>query len=135
MRRLLVLAAILLFVGCSPEPNTPDPAPPPKQGEGCTPPKVVAFCATWCGPCKAAQPTLKWLEKQGVTVVHVDVDKYPDLCREYGVTSYPTFFVYIFHRDTVRTQDIEEVVKACYWLKGNDKGDDHGQTEEMPKLP
>ncbi len=135
MRLILLLLAILLIAGCSPEPNTPDsapdPAPPPKQGEGCTPPKVVAFCAKWCGPCREAQPTLKWLEKQGVTVVHVDVDKYPDICREYSVTSYPTFFVYVCHRDTVRTQDINKVVAACDWLKG----DDHGQTEEMPKLP
>ena len=111
-----ILLVLLLILGCE-QPTTPDPAPPPKQGEGCTPPKVVAFCMRGCEPCKRAQPTLAWLESKGVEIVHIYRDENPDLCRQYGVTSYPTFFVYICHKDDLRTQDIEDVVKACYWLK------------------
>ncbi len=125
---VLFICWLITLLGCEQPVPQNDPAPPPKIDQGCTPPKVVAFCADWCGPCQAAQPKLKWLESQGVEVVHVNVDQRRDLCREYQVTSYPTFFVYICHKPDLRTQDIDEVLNACYWLKDKQ----HGQDEEVP---
>ena len=125
---LLGLGVVLaLIVGC--EPNCPAPIPP-KHQQGCTPPKVIAFCADWCGPCQQAQPTLRWLEQQGIEVVHVNVDQQPEMCRQYGVTSYPTFFVYVCGHDTVRTQNINEVVNCMYWLK--DKHHAESPSQELP---
>jgi len=127
---LLGLAVVIaLIAGCGP--NSPVP---PRHEEGCTPPKVLAFCATWCQPCQRAQPTLRWLEQQGIEVVHIDVDLNPEMCRQYGVTSYPTFFVYICHRETVRTQDVNEVVRCMWWLKDKSHGPSH-QTQELPQVP
>ncbi len=133
---LLGMAVVIaLIVGC--EPVSPVLPPPPGHeqpvdpNQGCEPPKVLAFCATWCGPCQSAQPTLHWLEKQGIEVIHIDVDQHPELCQQYGVTSYPTFIVYICHKKPVRTQNINEVVQCMWWLKDKD----HGETQALPQLP
>lgn len=120
--------ALTMLMGC--EPTAPAPTPPQRE-ESCTPPKVLAFCATWCGPCQRAQPTLAWLAKHGVEVVHIDVDQRPELCKQYGVTSYPTFFLVVCHRETFRTQDVSAVVAACDWLKDKPDGTSH-PTQELP---
>ena len=91
---------------------------------------MVDLYADWCGPCQQAQPTLRWLEQQGIKVVHVNVDQQPEMCRQYGVTSYPTFFVYVCGHDTVRTQNINEVVNCMYWLK--DKHHAESPSQELP---
>lgn len=96
---LLVLSPLLL--GC----ENPQP-----KNRGCVRPKVVAFTATWCGPCNAAKPALVEIEAAGVEVQVVDIDANPELARKYGVTSVPTFFVYICGRKVVRTQDVSVVV-------------------------
>jgi len=101
----VLLAALVLpllcIAGC--ENSTPHTEP-------CTLTKVIAFTATWCGPCQRAHPFLARIETQGVEVQIVDIDQHPELARKYGVTSVPTFFVYVHGQTTVRTQDISVVV-------------------------
>lgn len=97
-RLLLVIAALMLLAGCA------------GQSRGCAPPKVVAFTAAWCGPCKQAKPHLAQMESAGVEVEIVDIDKNPELARQYGVTSVPTFFVYVCGKKAVRTQNVTVVV-------------------------
>lgn len=57
---------------------------------------LVDFYATWCGPCKMMHPVLENVsESRGeVKVVTVDVDKFPDLARTYGVMSIPTLILF-----------------------------------------
>jgi len=101
IRRLfLALAALTLLAGCE----------APQQQRGCVRPKVIAFTATWCGPCKAAKPYLVQVEAAGVEVQIVDIDQNLELARQYGVTSVPTFFVYVCGKKAVRTQDVTVVV-------------------------
>jgi thiol-disulfide isomerase/thioredoxin len=100
---VLLLALLPLLTGC----ETPTQ---PNHGGGCTRPKVIAFTASWCGPCHAAQPLLVQVEARGVEVQIVDIDENPEMARKYGVTSVPTFFVYVCGKKTVRTQDIAVVV-------------------------
>lgn len=54
---------------------------------------VVDFFATWCGPCKMIAPQLEALarSKPHVNFAKVDVDRCPDIVREYPVRSVPTF--------------------------------------------
>lgn len=59
---------------------------------------VVDFFATWCGPCKMITPLLEKHSNQYTKAkfLKVDVDKFPELAQEYGITSMPTI---IFFRD------------------------------------
>jgi len=103
IRRLpCVIAAVVWLAGCESQSS--------EVQRGCAPPKVVAFTAVWCGPCRQAKPHLARMESAGVEVEIVDIDKNPELARRYGVTSVPTFFVYVCGKKTVRTQDVSVVV-------------------------
>jgi thiol-disulfide isomerase/thioredoxin len=54
---------------------------------------LIAFTATWCGPCKRYHPTLEKLQAEGYNVTIVDGDKNPDLVTAWNVESYPTTFL------------------------------------------
>lgn len=54
----------------------------------------VQFTASWCGPCKKFDREEQHkLEKLGIKVVEVDVDKNPQAMKDFGVTSVPTFLL------------------------------------------
>ncbi len=52
---------------------------------------LVDFYATWCGPCKMLAPILEQLDGE-ISIIEVDVDKFPDLSREFKVMSIPSLF-------------------------------------------
>ena len=55
--------------------------------------KVLYFTATWCGPCKAMAPVVAEAQ-QFLSIEKVDAEMNPDLTKQYGIRSVPTF-VYI----------------------------------------
>ncbi|HEU5376128.1 MAG TPA: thioredoxin [Ktedonobacteraceae bacterium] len=60
-------------------------------------PVLVAFGATWCGPCKALAPILEKIASdfQGkVKVVSVDIDDCTEVTKKYGVKSVPTVLTF-----------------------------------------
>jgi thiol-disulfide isomerase/thioredoxin len=103
---LALIALLVVIAGCEP-PQGSAPAPRPVN-----PPcvKVLAFTASWCVPCQRAKPALVQIKASGVDVQIIDIDKQPELARQYGVSSVPAFFVYVCGREAVRTQDISVVV-------------------------
>ena len=101
---LLALSALLVLIaGCATLPKQ-------EQRQGCRRPKVLAFTASWCVPCQRAKPALVQIKAAGVDVQIIDIDEQPELARQYGVASVPTFFVYVCGKKAVRTQDITVVV-------------------------
>lgn len=58
---------------------------------------IVAFTATWCGPCKQLKPTITEVSDK-FNVIHVDVDAEPDLAKQYGVMAVPTL-VFVSERE------------------------------------
>lgn len=60
-------------------------------------PVLVEFGAEWCGPCKTMAPELLALAnelKGKAKVVTVDIDRSPNIARQLGVQSVPTFVVF-----------------------------------------
>lgn len=57
---------------------------------------VVDFWADWCVPCKMLTPVLEEIEKESsdiITLVKVDIDKNPELVKNYSIKSVPTTLV------------------------------------------
>lgn len=63
---------------------------------------LVDFYADWCGPCKMLGTVLE--EVDFIDVLKVNVDKYPDIAKEYGVMSIPT--IGLFSKQTLLKKEI-----------------------------
>lgn len=68
--------------------------------------KVMAFTASWCGPCQQAKPTLAAMKASGVNIESIDIDKQPALAREHKVARVPTFLVFEDKQLLLRTNDV-----------------------------
>ena len=57
---------------------------------------LIDFFATWCGPCKMMGPVIENVasNRTSLKVAKVDVDKFQDLARTYGVMSIPTLVLF-----------------------------------------
>ena len=56
---------------------------------------LLDFYADWCGPCRMIAPIISEIasEREDVTVGKINVDKSPELAKEYGIYSIPTLVV------------------------------------------
>lgn len=57
---------------------------------------LVDFYATWCGPCQLIGPIIEEVakENENIKVIKIDVDKFPELSRKYGIMSIPTLMAF-----------------------------------------
>lgn len=52
---------------------------------------LLDFTATWCGPCQQMSSAVSKLERQGLPIRKVDIDKEPALASRFNVKSIPCF--------------------------------------------
>src|SRR5689334_7031326 len=60
-------------------------------------PVLIEFSADWCAPCKMVAPELAALASElgeKAKVATIDIDRSPNLARQLGVQSVPTFVVF-----------------------------------------
>ena len=56
---------------------------------------VIVDCwAEWCGPCRAMEPALEHLAREGMNIVKVDIDEHPEVASRHSVMSVPTVLVF-----------------------------------------
>lgn len=58
---------------------------------------AVQFSASWCGNCRIMKPKFKKMaaEKEGITFVIVDAEKYPESRKLANVSNLPTFATFV----------------------------------------
>jgi len=55
---------------------------------------LVDFYANWCGPCRMLGEVLEEvLKKVDIDILKVDVDKFPEIARNYNVFSIPALYI------------------------------------------
>ena len=65
--------------------------------QGSDVPVLVDCFATWCGPCKMMAPIVDDIAEDyegKLRVYKVDVDEAPEIARNYGIMSIPTFLFF-----------------------------------------
>jgi hypothetical protein len=100
----------------APEVETPEePTPEPEPTR-----EVLFFTQRGCRPCLEAQPRVDELREQGLKVTEVWWHEHPELFKQYGVSTTPTFIVLEDGVEIERTGDIvlliTILVKILAWV-------------------
>ncbi len=75
---------------------------------------IVDFYATWCPPCTILAQNLEDFDKvkpKDIRIYKVDIDKYMDLAKKYGITALPTIVFFKDGKPIVREVGIKDVAQ------------------------
>jgi len=103
---LCVVATLLFVLGCG-EPVSPTPPGPTPCAT-----VVIAFSAPGCGGCLKDKPRVDALERQGYTVIRVNIQAEPERARRYGITAVPVYVVVKCGRVVVKTPNLDLAIQT-----------------------
>lgn len=64
---------------------------------------LIDFYADWCGPCRMLGPILEEVSSEiNLNILKINVDKYPEVAKEFGVMSIPTLVLIKNKKETKR---------------------------------
>lgn len=81
---------------------------------------LVDFFSTTCGPCKMISFVLQDIAKEygdELTILKIDFEQNPDLCKEYQVTGYPTLILFKDGQELKRMQGLQQKPKIIDMIK------------------
>lgn len=71
---------------------------------------LVDFYANWCGPCRMLAEVFEEIQDElDIDILKIDVDKFPELAREYEVLSIPT--ICLFNNQQVTKRSVGYLTK------------------------
>ncbi|WP_110927256.1 thioredoxin family protein [Bacillus massiliglaciei] len=83
---------------------------------------IFLFSAEWCGDCRVIEPILPEIEEKypAFTFVHVDRDKFIDICAANDIFGIPSFLAYengkelgrFVSKDRKTREEIEEFIES-----------------------
>lgn len=126
----LVLLVLLALPGCTignQQPDSWDVQPWGQTDPGPTPinidtpavrqrREVLAFTASWCGPCQRDAPRRQALIQAGITLREIDVDQHRDLAQSWKIQAVPTYVVTADGGEVARTNAIGDIEAWKDWL-------------------
>ncbi|MBM3286581.1 MAG: thioredoxin [Candidatus Eisenbacteria bacterium] len=85
-------------------------------------PAVLDFGATWCGPCKAMDPTMAALAGEygdRVVVSKLDIDEAPSLAQRFGILSVPTIIFFKGGKEVHRFSGVQSKDKIAALIQSH----------------
>ncbi|WP_413724866.1 thioredoxin [Sodalis sp. RH16] len=82
-------------------------------------PVLIDLWAPWCNPCKTLGPTVEKLARKSqnkVLIAKIDVEKYPEIMKEFGVRGIPTLLLFKNKSEISRQLGIQSLGKLEEWL-------------------
>jgi thiol-disulfide isomerase/thioredoxin len=64
---------------------------------------VYDFTASWCGPCQQVAPIVSKLEREGLPIRKVDIDREKELVEKFRIDRVPTFVLVVDGKEVDRT--------------------------------
>ena len=83
---------------------------------------LLDFSAEWCAPCRKMEPVVARLQADGVPVRRINIDREPQIARQYHVVSIPCFVMLVDGREVNRVNGLTNYDQLRQMVAGASHG-------------